>query len=108
MLQEALACGLPVICGQETAAADPEAGELIEGVAIEGADPDTATAALAERIERVLVENRDAARGRCWRAPRLRPLPVQLGRSRRAYLSILTNHVAPTSAFAAGQVSTTP
>ena len=46
MLQEALACGLPVICGQETAAADPGASALIEGVAIEGADPDTAVAAL--------------------------------------------------------------
>ena len=47
VLQEALACGLPVICGQETAAADPGAGARIEGVAIEGADPDTAVAALA-------------------------------------------------------------
>jgi glycosyltransferase involved in cell wall biosynthesis len=109
VLQEALACGLPVICGQETAAADPLAGELIEGVAIEGADPDTATVALAERIDQVLAEN---ARAQDEAASRARhgyvlsrySWPEAAG----AYLSILASHVAPTSAFAGGQASTTP
>ena len=62
VLQEALACGLPVICGSETAAADPGARARIEGVDIEGADPDTAVAALDARIDRVLAENTGARR----------------------------------------------
>ena len=84
VLQEALACGLPVICGRETAAADPEAGNHIEGVAIEGADPDTATAALAERIDRVLTENAGTQREAAADARHaLRPFSVQLDRGRQ-------------------------
>ena len=84
VLQEALACGLPVICGKETAAADPGACALIEGVVIEGADPDTAAAALAGRIDRVLAEQYGTApQGCCRCTPRLRPLPVQLDRGRQ-------------------------
>jgi len=95
VLQEALACGLPVICGRETAAADPDAGALIEGVEIEGADADAVAAALAARIDRILADEakaRDAARARhayvlahySW------------AEAARAYLSIMTNLMGST------------
>src|SRR6516225_3731914 len=61
VVQEALACGLPVICGKEVAAADPGSGALIDSVEIEGADPDTTVTALAERIDHALEENAGAA-----------------------------------------------
>lgn len=61
VMQEALACGLPVICGAETAAADPDAAGLIEGVPINGADPDGTAAAFAARIDAVLGQNSGAA-----------------------------------------------
>ena len=109
VLQEALACGLPVICGQETAAADPEAGDLIKGAAIEGADPDTATTALAEHIDRVLAENDGAQREAAAGARHAYVLSrYSWPEAARAYLSILTSHVAATSTFVSGKASTTP
>jgi glycosyltransferase involved in cell wall biosynthesis len=57
VLQEALACGVPVICGDETASADPAAHGLIDGVAIDSADPDCTAAAFATRITAVLDRN---------------------------------------------------
>jgi glycosyltransferase involved in cell wall biosynthesis len=109
VLQEALACGLPVVCGQETAAADPEAGNFIEGVAIEGVDPSTATVALAERIDRVLTENAGTQRETAADARRAYVLSrYSWTEAAKAYLSILTNHVTLTSAFGAGQASATP
>lgn len=56
VLQEALACGLPAICGRETAAADPGAGALLDGVPIEGVEPEVAVAALGARIDRWLAD----------------------------------------------------
>ena len=38
VVQEALACGLPVICGAETVEADPEAAPWLSGVAVAGDD----------------------------------------------------------------------
>jgi glycosyltransferase involved in cell wall biosynthesis len=60
VLQEALACGLPVICGDETASADPAAHGIIEGVLITPADPGTTAAAFATRIAAVLSQNSSA------------------------------------------------
>ena len=57
VLQEALACGLPVICGSDTAAADPAAGALITGVAIESGDGEKTVAALAGQINRIIAES---------------------------------------------------
>jgi glycosyltransferase involved in cell wall biosynthesis len=44
VVQEALACGLPVVCGSETAEADAELAPLVRGVWVDTADP-VATAA---------------------------------------------------------------
>ncbi len=59
VVQEALACGLPVLCGAETAAADPAAGAFIDSVAI-ATDPDVAARDFAEALPKVLAKSRDA------------------------------------------------
>jgi glycosyltransferase involved in cell wall biosynthesis len=38
VIQEAMACGLPVVCGEASARADPDAGRWLRGVAIDLAD----------------------------------------------------------------------
>jgi alpha-maltose-1-phosphate synthase len=48
VVQEALACGLPVICGAESASADPGVASFLTGVPIDPKDPDR-TAAEFER-----------------------------------------------------------
>ncbi len=60
VLQEALACGRPVICGAETATADPAARGMIEGVAIDGADADKTAAAFAAKIDHILAREAGA------------------------------------------------
>ena len=55
VLQEAMACGLPVLCGKETLAADPDAATLIEGVDVEGADPDALARAMSIRLDGMLA-----------------------------------------------------
>lgn len=39
VVQEALACGLPVVCGAATVGADPRAAPFLEGVALDSPDP---------------------------------------------------------------------
>jgi len=55
VMQEALACGLPVICAGETATADPAAKSLIEGVPLDAADPANTAQNFAAAIDRVLA-----------------------------------------------------
>ena len=109
VLQEALACGLPVICGRETAAADPGAGALIEGVEIEGADPDTAAVALAGRIDRVLAKN-TGAHGAAAADARHAYVRSRYSwtEAAGAYLSIMTSLVEPATTLAADRASRTP
>jgi len=38
VVQEAMACGLPIVCGQDSAAADPQAQQWLHGVRIDLAD----------------------------------------------------------------------
>jgi len=108
VLQEALACGLPVICGKDTVAADPGAAVRMEGVDIEGAEPDTSVAALADRIDRVLAENagvRRAANAETRHAyVRAR---YSWTEAARVYLSIMTGFVEKAPPLAVGQASRT-
>jgi len=39
VVQEALACGLPVLCGRDTASADPRASSFLEGIEVDLARP---------------------------------------------------------------------
>jgi glycosyltransferase involved in cell wall biosynthesis len=53
VVQEALACGLPVVCGAESTTADPEAARFLRGVPVEGADPAAeVVAAIDEMLRR--------------------------------------------------------
>jgi glycosyltransferase involved in cell wall biosynthesis len=59
VMQEALACGLPVICGAETASADPAAGAIVHGIEINSADPDQTAAVAAVRLDQILAASAD-------------------------------------------------
>ncbi len=109
VMQEALACGLPVICGAETAAADPGASAHIEGVAIDTADPERTAAAFVASLDRALAE----------RAMPQAPIAAEarnayvLGcyswsHAAKTYLAMMTGLVARTPALVAGSVARTP
>ncbi|MBX9925436.1 MAG: glycosyltransferase family 4 protein, partial [Hyphomicrobiaceae bacterium] len=55
VIQEAMACGLPVICGAETATADAAAACHLEGVPIDPANHDETASAFAAALDRVLA-----------------------------------------------------
>ena len=54
VVQEALACGLPVICGDESTGADPDAAPFLVGVDVTGTDEDVASR-VAAAIDRAFV-----------------------------------------------------
>jgi glycosyltransferase involved in cell wall biosynthesis len=54
VLQEALACGLPVICGSETATADPDASGHVVGAEIDNSDPERTAATFAAALDDTL------------------------------------------------------
>ena len=57
VVQEALACGLPVVCGAESTGADAEAGAWLIGVPVEGdVDQDKAAADVLAAMDRALAE----------------------------------------------------
>lgn len=62
VIQEAMACGLPVVCGTESALADPAASAFLQGVEVDLSEP-SATAARFEAALRSLQVgvNPDAA-----------------------------------------------
>jgi glycosyltransferase involved in cell wall biosynthesis len=66
VVQEALACGLPVVCGAESTGADAEAGAWLIGVPVEGdVDQDAAAEAVLAALDQALATPRpDAARAR--------------------------------------------
>lgn len=55
VIQEALACGLPVVCGAESTLADPSASTLLRGVDLAGK---TLEAAATEVVDAVMTERR--------------------------------------------------
>lgn len=61
VVQEALASGLLIVCGAETAQADIEAAPFLCGVAFETSDPQSAAEALSVALRRALSTPKDAA-----------------------------------------------
>ena len=55
VMQEALACGLAIICGIETAGADSRATPFLKGVEVDPGDPDRTAHLFSEEITRVLA-----------------------------------------------------
>jgi len=56
VIQEALACGLPVVCGADTAVADPAASALVNGVELD-VPVEVASAAVGAAVEAALSES---------------------------------------------------
>jgi glycosyltransferase involved in cell wall biosynthesis len=54
VVQEALACGLPIICGSDTAAADERAAPLLRGVQVDLRDPRATAERFGAELSRVL------------------------------------------------------
>ena len=50
VIQEALTCGLPVFCGEDSAAADPGASTIVHGVRVDLADPAGTASRMATAI----------------------------------------------------------
>lgn len=61
VIQEALACGLPIICGTDTACADPRAEPLLTAVEVDTANADQTAQAFAEEMTRLLAHQPSAA-----------------------------------------------
>jgi glycosyltransferase involved in cell wall biosynthesis len=55
VVQEALACGLRIICGTEAARADARAAEFINGVEVDPTDPRRTARVFSEEITRLLA-----------------------------------------------------
>jgi glycosyltransferase involved in cell wall biosynthesis len=61
VIQEALACGLSVVCSAEVATAEAAVAPLLEGVPLNEAKPEATAAAFCAEIDRVLVADGDPA-----------------------------------------------
>jgi glycosyltransferase involved in cell wall biosynthesis len=64
VVQEALAVGLSVICGSDTARADPEAVAFLRGVEVDLTNPGRTAEAFSEELSRVLARPPSAAERR--------------------------------------------
>ena len=99
VLQEALACGLPVICGKETAGADTAAAQLLASVEIDAANIEATVGALTQQIDKALAET--AGTGRAATAEIRRAYVVSRyswNLAAAAYLSTFADCLAPTLA----------
>ena len=61
VIQEAMACGLPVVCGSPCERADPGAAAWLRGVAIDLADPQASAQACAAAIDALAADAPDRA-----------------------------------------------
>ena len=62
VIQEALGCGLPVICGAETTRADPAIAEMVVGVPINTDSAQTA-ADVSQTIDRLMMTGEEVRGG---------------------------------------------
>lgn len=70
VVQEAMACGLSVVCGAASARADPDAASFLHGVAIDLADPEGSASRCAEAIDDLQRGTVDLARMAAYAASR--------------------------------------
>lgn len=61
VVQEAMACGLPVVCGDVTARADPAASHWLHGVKIELASPELSAKKCSNAISELQIKKTDTA-----------------------------------------------
>jgi glycosyltransferase involved in cell wall biosynthesis len=62
VVQEALASGLPILCGAESAAADPAATPLLRGLPVDLADPEATADGFARELDPALAAPADPRR----------------------------------------------
>lgn len=55
VVQEALACGLPIICGSDSAGADPSASGFLRGVEVDLSNPERTARLFSEEMTQVLA-----------------------------------------------------
>jgi glycosyltransferase involved in cell wall biosynthesis len=60
VIQEALACGLPVVCGAESTRADPRAAPFLRGVDVNFADESATAERVASALDAVLTNTAQA------------------------------------------------
>lgn len=56
VIQEALACGLPVLCGLETASADSSACSFVTGALVDPRDPERTAQLFSQEMARLLAK----------------------------------------------------
>ncbi|MFZ3325465.1 MAG: glycosyltransferase family 4 protein [Methylocella sp.] len=61
VIQEALACGSPVLCGLETASADSSACSFVTGVPVDSRDPERTAQLFSQELARLLAKPNTAA-----------------------------------------------
>jgi glycosyltransferase involved in cell wall biosynthesis len=61
VVQEALACGLPIICGTDSASADPRAAPFLRSVEVDLGNPERTARLFSEEMMRVLARPRSSA-----------------------------------------------
>jgi glycosyltransferase involved in cell wall biosynthesis len=61
VVQEAMACGLPVVCGEETSRADPRAAAWLRPIHVELSDPDASARRLVAAVEALEMTPADCA-----------------------------------------------
>jgi glycosyltransferase involved in cell wall biosynthesis len=87
VIQEALACGLPVVCSADTAGADAAASGFLSAVPLDEQEPDATALAFCDEIDRALAGGGNAGRSSedrfefvsqryCWRATATRYLEL--------------------------------
>ncbi len=59
VVQEALACGVPVVCGAETACADERLAGLVHAVSIDNRDPRAVAVDVVQAVRAAMAEDRD-------------------------------------------------
>jgi glycosyltransferase involved in cell wall biosynthesis len=60
VVQEAIACGLPVVCGAETAAADDAMAAFVRGVALHAGDDEGSASDFLARVHELLDQGSNA------------------------------------------------
>jgi len=87
VIQEALACGLPVVCSAETAGADAAVSRFLSAVKLDEQHPDATALAFCEEVDRALAGRGNASPSSderfrfvleryCWQATAARCLEV--------------------------------
>jgi len=93
VLQEALACGLPALCGADTATADPELARWVTGVPVDPADAAATADAFGTAITHHLKQPPDLSRrAACAAACRSR---YDWSAAAASYLTLLDRLCAP-------------